>query len=357
VLYGAGNTGRHVLARLREAGIEPAAFADDTPEKQGSSTDGLPVASPVEAVRGCGGRCALAVTMLNAALPFSEARRRLAGVTEGPLVSVFDLARAVPHALLPFNCIEPARDLLARSREIRDTARLLEWDPDSLEQLLAHLRFRLELDFDALPPPTVPAYFPAEVLASLPAPFRFVDCGAYDGDTIRELIALRPDVDRIVAFEPDRAAHARLESYVASLPTNLRSRIDRRPEALGRRAMRASFVETGDTSARIAAEGEHEVQVSTLDATIDLAGAPLYVKLDVEGAEADVLDGAQALLGRTRPHLAVSVYHRPGDLWEIARDLAALDLGYRFLLRTHGVDGADLVLYAISGSAALPHGR
>ena len=314
--------------------------------------DGIPVATPPDAVRAAGPRCAVAVTMLNPDLPFPQARSRLAGLTEGPLVSVFHLARAVPGALLPFGCIERPRELLARSSAIRETVRLLEPDAESLGQLLGHLRFRLALDFDALPQPTAPPYLPAEVLSCLPAGFRFVDCGAYDGDTIGALVARRPDVGRIVAFEPDRSNRARLSAYAASSAPELRSRLELRPEALGRRVGRAAFAETGDTSARLAANGAREVEVTSLDAAIDRGDGPLYVKLDVEGAEPDVLRGGEELLRAARPALAVSVYHGPGDLWEITRHLAGLDLGYRFLLRTHGVDGADLVLYAVASASS-----
>src|SRR5207244_1444528 len=40
ILYGAGTLGSIVLERLRQVGVEPAAFADDTPEKQGQVVAG-----------------------------------------------------------------------------------------------------------------------------------------------------------------------------------------------------------------------------------------------------------------------------------------------------------------------------
>jgi FkbM family methyltransferase len=321
-----------------------AGFADETPEKQGTELDGVPVVAPREID---GRRCALAVTVLNAALPFERARERLAGLVDGPLVSVFELARAVPEAMLPMLAIESPSVLLRRAEAIRATARLLEHDTESYAQLLGHVRFRLELDFDALPAPTSPAYFPAEVMDALPPGFRFADCGAYDGDTIRDLVALRPDFGQVVAFEPGRASFERLEAYASALPAEVAARIEQRPEAVGARPGSVRFLDTGDTSARVAAHGGREVRVTTLDQAVAASGAPLYVKLDVEGAEPDVLRGAEGLLRTAVPTLAVSVYHAPGDLWEISRWLGGLGLGYRFLLRTHGVDGSDLILYAL----------
>ena len=60
-----------------------------------------------------------------------------------------------------------------------------------------------------------------------------------------------------------------------------------------------------------------------------------------------MLAGAAGLLARERPVLALSIYHRPDDLWELPLHLDALALGYRFFLRTHGDDGMDIVCYAI----------
>src|SRR3954453_11484545 len=77
VLYGAGNLGRSVLERLRSADVEPVAFVDDTPSKQGKLVDGLQVVSPEEIVPRFGPDTVFAVTILNPALRFLEARENL----------------------------------------------------------------------------------------------------------------------------------------------------------------------------------------------------------------------------------------------------------------------------------------
>src|SRR5215471_1645320 len=52
VLFGAGNTGRRILARMRQDGIEPLAFSDNQSANWGKTIDGLevlprPMQSPV----------------------------------------------------------------------------------------------------------------------------------------------------------------------------------------------------------------------------------------------------------------------------------------------------------------------
>jgi hypothetical protein len=51
------------------------------------------------------------------------------------VLSAFEVGRAVARVPLPVPFVEPIDDLLARAEAIRETARLLEGDPESLEQL------------------------------------------------------------------------------------------------------------------------------------------------------------------------------------------------------------------------------
>ena len=97
-LYGAGQLGRMVLAKVREVGVEPVAFADDTPEKQGGTIDGLPVLSPQDAFEKFGARLTFVVTILNPQLNFVTASRRLRELTDRPVLSFLHLAWSYPEA-------------------------------------------------------------------------------------------------------------------------------------------------------------------------------------------------------------------------------------------------------------------
>ena len=45
--------------------------------------------------------------------------------------------------------------------------------------------------------------------------------------------------------------------------------------------------------------------------------------------------------------MAISVYHRPDDLWQLPLSVAARGLDYRFFLRTQGEDGTDVICYTL----------
>jgi len=75
--------------------------------------------------------------------------------------------------------------------------------------------------------------------------------------------------------------------------------------------------------------------------------ATVYLKYDVEGAEREALKGAEDLIRRAQPILAVSVYHKPADLWELPLYMKSLNPGYELFLRTQGEDGMDAICFAV----------
>lgn len=94
--------------------------------------------------------------------------------------------------------------------------------------------------------------------------------------------------------------------------------------------------------------GEENVEilpVTTIDHTVGEEQIG-FIKMDIEGAEFDVLHGAKGVVVRDRPLLALSVYHRTGDMLAIMDYLHNLVPEYRFWLRHYSVGPADTVLYA-----------
>jgi hypothetical protein len=87
---------------------------------------------------------------------------------------------------------------------------------------------------------------------------------------------------------------------------------------------------------------------TSLDAALSEV-CPTFVKLDVEGAEGAVLEGARDTLRRSRPVLAIALEHNSHDLWRLPLKVASLVDNYAFHFRHHSEQGFDLVCYAIPG--------
>ena len=347
VLYGAGTLGLTVLSSLRRAGLDAAAFADDTPEKQGTFIQGVPVMTAREASERFGDRAVFVVTILNPLLRFVDARERLRGLTSAPVVSFLDVAWTFPESFLPYYQFERPENVLGKRDDIMRAAELFA-DEESVRQFAAHLRFRLHLDYDALPPNSRDDYFPEGVFPPLGDECVFVDCGAYDGDTVRTF--LREQNGRfgeVHAFEPDSRNCARLAEYVNGLDPDAARRIHVHCAAVGEERGTLRFNDTGNMSAALTDSGTTEVMVIPVDEIVHDETRPVYVKYDVEGGEWEALRGTGRLLRQSRPTLAVSIYHRPDDLWQLPLYLHSLGLRYRLYLRTQGEDGMDVICYAV----------
>ena len=71
-----------------------------------------------------------------------------------------------------------------------------------------------------------------------------------------------------------------------------------------------------------------------------------FIKLDVEGSETAALRGALASIHKFKPKLAISIYHRPDDLFGISKFVDDLRLGYKFYLDCYTIYDEEIVLYA-----------
>lgn len=70
----------------------------------------------------------------------------------------------------------------------------------------------------------------------------------------------------------------------------------------------------------------------------------LFMKLDVEGAEMEILKGATEMIKKYKPNLAICVYHYIDDVWKIPEYLKSLVPEYKFVLR----GGAHMVCYGVA---------
>lgn len=146
-----------------------------------------------------------------------------------------------------------------------------------------------------------------------------VDCGAYTGDTVEAAAGFYADLDTVIAFEPDRQNMGRLKQMAGrtDLPVKNWGFIEK---ASWSEKTELCFKAAGQASC-VSGDGEVRIPADTIDHV--LAGmAPVkvdFIKMDVEGSEKESLSGARETIRKDHPVLAVSVYHKIEDLYEIPR--------------------------------------
>jgi FkbM family methyltransferase len=345
VLFGAGNLGRKVLQCVRSIGIEPLAFADNGASKWGSEVDGVPVLSPKDGAARYGASALFLVTIWSLGHFYSETRAMLEGLGCTHVESTASLRWKFADRLLPDFCQDLPHKLYEQGTEVRKAGSL--WADDSSRRVyLDHVKWRALGDLGSLGPPVKEESYFLDSLYRIDDHEVFVDCGAYTGDTAEQVIRRNPAFSKIVAIEADPQNFDRLTKWIVTLEASVASRINALNIAVGAKRGKLRFQAGGGEGAKLAADGNVVVECIPID-ELATGAAPTFIKMDIEGAELDALEGARRSIQTHRPILSICVYHKQDDLWRIPLFIHRLVEDYRLFLRPHDVDGWQLVCYAV----------
>ncbi|ADY54932.1 methyltransferase FkbM family [Syntrophobotulus glycolicus DSM 8271] len=170
----------------------------------------------------------------------------------------------------------------------------------------------------------------------------FVDCGAYTGDTYEE-VKKYYKVNTYIGFEPNAEIFKKLTETVESSDDNQTTAF-LYPCAVGDKAYYASFNDELNGGSTLSEKGKQTVQVVKLDDVLKNAN-PTLIKMDVEGAEIDALNGCKGIIKENKPDLAICVYHRLTDLWRIPLLIHEFEPEYKLYMRCHSIATLETVLY------------
>jgi FkbM family methyltransferase len=340
VFFGAGRLGEIALSNARRAGLVPVAFADNNQQKWETEFQGVPVVSPQAAATHFGADCVFVITVYTSAPVWRQLREF--GLKP---ISFACLAWLYPAEFLPHAGLELPHKIFQNASAVREAAELWS-DEESRAEFAEQIRWRTTLRPEVLRPHPRPedTYF-ADDLFSFTDEEVFVDCGAFDGDSIRAFIARSGGKFRkITGLEPDPLNRERFQKLMSSLPSAQRERIELLPYAVGEKRETLLFDVTG-TAASVVGSGKNEVECAPLDEV--LSAAPTFIKMDIEGAEPMALRGAANLLRANRPILAICLYHAVEHLWEIPQWLKQLVPSYELFFRRYADECWEIVCYAV----------
>lgn len=187
----------------------------------------------------------------------------------------------------------------------------------------------------------------------------YADLGAYNGDSIRELLNYAHNLKKVYAMEPDPRNYRKLNEYYAALtdptfeliPCECGAWSHNDTLCFDKSGNRNSGLleNASDFCACINSRAKKltSVRVCSLDSLLD-GDTVDYIKYDVEGSEREALLGSQKAIQAHRPALLVSLYHRSEDLMTLPRLVKDIQPSYRlYLRRMRYIPAWDINLYAV----------
>lgn len=172
----------------------------------------------------------------------------------------------------------------------------------------------------------------------------FVDGGSYDGNTSLDFIkwcenkdikdsfiyAWELDFKNIenckMKFDTTKVKHEFISKGLWSKKDSLRFNME-------------------DRSSSICESGGVSTEVDSIDNVCKIV--PTFIKMDVEGAEYQALLGAKEVISKYKPKLAICIYHKPEDIWELPMLIHEINPNYKFYLRHYSFADVETVLYAV----------
>ena len=177
----------------------------------------------------------------------------------------------------------------------------------------------------------------------------YVDGGAYNGDTVLQMCSLCPELSKIYAFEPDARSFRKMDKTLADITPS----VIKYNAALGNSDEECIIYEKGNRNTSLYGENATDavkktISVCRLDTVLGGEGVD-FIKLDVEGAELDALNGAKSTILTYRPDLQISLYHRPYDLFTIIPKVYAMYDKPRITVRkTRYIPAWDFNMYLVN---------
>ncbi len=329
VLFGAGDCGHAVYRNLHDAGISVCCFCDN---RQGGHKDeetGIDIVKP-EWMKD-------KITKLVVLICAMEEEVHCA-IYEQVTSFGFDESRIL--LMKDYYDRLPVSYLEEKLQKYENAYQLLE-DSFSRRVFLARMKkVYLMGDISEVVSPPAEEYFDEKVI--LTDQEVFIDCGGFDGDTSVEFIErCGGKYDNIIIFEPELCKKEAIEKNMSGYHYQLYQ------AGVWSENTRLYFDALETVGSHVSEkESDYVIEVKSLDETV-YDKKPTFIKMDIEGSEQEALKGCRRIISDFCPKLAICVYHKPDDLYEIPALIKGMNSDYRLYLRQYASTRHETVLYAI----------
>ena len=231
-------------------------------------------------------------------------------------------------------------DFVKNKEKYEDIYKLLK-DKKSKEIFEKVINFKISYDLqfmEGFKNDHVNQYFDEELIPKI-KDIVFVDGGSYVGDTLPNIIKYFPEYKKIYCIEPS-LLHIKIAKkdfpdiknveFINCGLGNIEQVLDKKDDK------------------EIQHNCDHNYQTTNINKLDNLINEKIdYIKLDIEGAEQDAIEGAKYIIKKYKPILAICIYHKAEDWYKIPELVLKIESNYDIFLR-HYMEGIyETVMYFI----------
>lgn len=181
-------------------------------------------------------------------------------------------------------------------------------------------------------------YFDKDIIPNI-KDIVFVDGGGYVGDTLPNIINNFPDFKKIYLIEPNE-----LHINIAKRDFGHIENIEFHQCGLSN----IKVISTNNNEQLLSHNCKDNYQAISTD-TLDnfIKERVDFIKLDIEGAEQDAIDGAKNTIIKYQPILVICIYHKAEDWYKIPQKVLSFNKNYKVYIR-HYMEGIfETVMYFV----------
>ncbi|MHB9941062.1 hypothetical protein CF065_05390 [Clostridium sporogenes] len=333
ILFGAGTVGIENLRIIKKLSKARVVFCDNSPKKQGTTIEGI--------------------TVINFNELITNYKSSYIIITS---ISYYDeILEQLEKFGLEKNLIDAFDNLLV-NYEYKDYYNLIKENESKFSEIYSLLSDdyskklfinRLNYCITGNPKYLIPLkskeqqYFEHKII-SLTEDEIFIDGGGYTGDTVEEFLKqTNRKFNKVYSFEPEESKHKEFINKFSNFKN-----IELVPYGLWSRKNILHFNLEDSGASCISDIGDIEIPVISIDELLN-GERVTFIKMDIEGAELEALQGAKNTIQRFLPKLAICIYHKPKDIIEIPLYIKKIAPRYNLYLRHYSNFHSETVLYAV----------
>lgn len=329
VIFGAGNCGHKIYDLLQVYDIEVLCFCDNGAAGKKDEATGLNIISPEK----------LRDLVENPAILISVGDGEACKSIRAQLVSLgFDQSQI--HMMEDYFYWQTGEYFEENIEHYRKAYELFDDDFSRKVYLEKMKKVFLLSDISDIVSPGEEEYFDEKL--TLTKQEVFVDCGGFDGDTAKRFAEkCGGKYKNIIIFEPESCKKEAIRRNMGDHPYELYQ------SGVWSKTAKLYFNAMGTVASHISESGQGDlIETASLDETV-YDKEPTFIKMDIEGAEQEALKGCRKIIREYRPKLAICVYHKPEDFYQIPLMIKEMNPGYKLYLRQYVNAWYDTVLYAV----------